>query len=135
MDLCQRSVKVSYPRDIYRLIGTCSCVYDVYPDTTQKSPTHTKLPCVGICAFLLVYLVEKVVFFVYVKNKKNNLRGLTQWERNNMSKRASQFIKLAPRDGSRCLKPEVTMRIQVPLGSWPSWKGLWSITVQGMRPK
>ena len=35
------------------------------------------------------------MFTIYVKNKKNNLRGLTQWERNNMSKRASRFIKLA----------------------------------------
>ena len=65
MDLCWQSVKVFYPRDIYSLIGTCSCVYDVYPATTQKSPTHTKLPCVGICflLLLLVYLVEKSCIF------------------------------------------------------------------------
>ena len=72
---------------------------------------------------------------MYVKNKKNNLRGLTQWERNNMSKRASRFIKLAPRGGSRYFKPEMAMRTQVPLGLMAILERAWSITVQGTRPK
>ena len=33
-----------------------------------------------------------------------------------MSKRGSRFIKLETRGGSRCLKPEVTMKTQIPLG-------------------